>query len=115
MMKVYLDAFALIGNLKDTHLSNFFKRVSYRKGRQAAVSATARKLAVIIWTMVTKKVPYNPPEEYLFIDQKRKQIALLRKKITKFGINPNELGIFSKPEYEAKYCQNMGVVNQEVT
>lgn len=44
-----------IGNLKDTHLSDFFKRVLYRKRRTAAVSATARKLAVIIWTMITKK------------------------------------------------------------
>ncbi len=61
-----------IGNLKDTHLSDFFRRVAFRKGRQAAVSATARKLGVIIWTMITKKVPYNPPTEYLFLDQKRK-------------------------------------------
>lgn len=30
-----------IGNLKDTHLSNFFRRVLYRRGRAAAVSATA--------------------------------------------------------------------------
>jgi transposase len=27
-----------IGNLKDTHLSDFFRRVAFRKGRQAAVS-----------------------------------------------------------------------------
>jgi transposase len=33
-----------IGNLKDTHLSDFFRKVLYRKGRTAAVSATARKL-----------------------------------------------------------------------
>ena len=44
-----------IGNLKDTHLSDFFKRVAYRRGRTAAVSATARKLAVIIWNMISKK------------------------------------------------------------
>lgn len=37
-----------IGNLKDTHLSDFFRRVAFRKGRQAALSATARKLAVIL-------------------------------------------------------------------
>jgi len=61
-----------IGNLKDTHLSDFFRRVAYRKGREAAVSATARKLGVIIWTMVINKVPYSPPTEYLFLDQKRK-------------------------------------------
>jgi transposase len=48
-----------IGNLKDTHMSDFFNRIAYRKGRQAAVSATARKLATVIWTMVIKNVPYN--------------------------------------------------------
>lgn len=83
-----------IGNLKDTHLSDFFRRVAFRKGRQAAVSATARKLGVIIWTMVTKQVPYNPPNEYLFLDQKRKQkiVSRIKKNITKFDIKPEDVG-----------------------
>ena len=75
-----------IGNVKDTHLSDFFHRVAYRKGRQAAVSATARKLATKIWTMVTKKVPFKPPTEYLFLDQKRKQ------NIVKFDLKPEDVG-----------------------
>jgi len=84
-----------IGNLKDTHLSDFFKRVAYRKGRQSAVSATARKLAVIIWTMITKKVQYQPPTEYLFLDQKRKLgiVKRIRKQIDKFELKPEDLGI----------------------
>ena len=84
-----------IGNLKDTHLSDFFKRVAFRKGRQAAVSATARKLGVIIWTMVTKQVPYNPPEQYLFLDQKRKMgiAKRIKKQMAKFDIKPEEIGI----------------------
>lgn len=84
-----------IGNLKDTHQSAFFKRVAYRKGRQSAVSATARKLAVIIWTMITKKVPYSPPTQYLFLDQKRKlrMVNRIKKNITKFDLSPEELGI----------------------
>jgi hypothetical protein len=49
-----------IGNLKDTDLANFFNRIAYRKGRPAAISATARKLAVIIWNMIVKAVPYKP-------------------------------------------------------
>lgn len=83
-----------IGNLKDTHLSDFFNRISYRKGRQAAVSATARKLATIIWTMITKQVPYNPPKEYLFLDQKRKMnlVKRMKKNISKFNIKPDEIG-----------------------
>lgn len=83
-----------IGNLKDTHLSDFFKRVAYRKGRHSAVSATARKLAVIIWNMVTKKQPYSPPRTYLFLDQKRRMglAKRIKKQIDKFDLKPEDLG-----------------------
>jgi transposase len=83
-----------IGNLKDSYLCDFFKRVLYRRGRTAAISATARKLAVIIWNMIVKGMPYNPPVEYMFLDQKRKLklVARIRNSITKFEIKPNELG-----------------------
>jgi len=83
-----------IGNLKDSYLSKFFKRISYRHGRQIAITATARKLAMIIWNMVTKKEPYNPPEEYLFLDQKRKMglVKRIRKNIAKFEITSDDLG-----------------------
>ncbi len=79
----------VIGNLKDTHLSNFFKRIAFRKGRCAAISATARKLGVILWHMLTKKESYNPPSVYEYLDQKRKrkvrelqkQLAILDSKL----------------------------------
>ncbi|SEG50764.1 transposase, partial [Algoriphagus boritolerans] len=62
-----------IGNLKEsTPLRDFFQRISSRKRRVSAISATARKLAVIIWNMVVKGTPYVNPEGYLFLDQKRK-------------------------------------------
>lgn len=71
-----------IGNLKDTHLSNFFNRVAYRKGRSVAVSATARKLAVIIWRMLYYNQQYNPPTIYEYLDQKRKKkVAELQRQI----------------------------------
>ncbi|MBI2729822.1 MAG: IS110 family transposase [Sphingobacteriales bacterium] len=83
-----------IGNLKDSYLCDLIKRVLYRRGRKAAISATARKLAVYIWNMIVKDVPYNPPVQYLFLDQKRKlkQVACIRKSITKFEIKPDDLG-----------------------
>ncbi|WP_271425243.1 IS110 family transposase [Aequorivita sinensis] len=83
-----------IGNLKDTHLSDFFRRVAYRKGRHSAVSATARKLAVILWNMVTKKIEYQPPKQYLFLDQKRKlgMVNRIKKQIDKFELKPEDLG-----------------------
>jgi transposase len=82
-----------IGNLKDTHLSNFFARISYRKGRTVAVSATARKLAIIIWNMIVKKVPYQPPTQYLFFDEKRKLglVKRIQKQIIKFGLTSEDL------------------------
>ncbi|MCF8303274.1 MAG: IS110 family transposase [Bacteroidales bacterium] len=86
-----------IGNLKDTHLSDFFKKIAFKKGRQAAVSATARKLGVIIWTMITKKVPYQPPKEYLFLDQKRKLgiVKRIKKQMVKFDIHREELDLLT--------------------
>ena len=83
-----------IGNLKDTHLSNFFKRISFRRGRAAAISATARKLAIIIWNMVVKAIPYSPPTIYEFLDQKRKRkVAEMKRLIHKFNITTNDLGL----------------------
>ena len=85
-----------IGNLKEsTPLADFFRRINFRKGRVSAISATARKLAVIIWNMVTKKVPYINPENYLFLDQKRKLkvVARIKKQITKFALTNEELGV----------------------
>lgn len=85
-----------IGNLKDTHLSNFFKRVAFRKGRSAAISATARKLAVILWKMISNHQQYNPPTIYEYLDQKRKRKVLeLQKQIAILDNKMNEI----KPSY----------------
>lgn len=86
------NAANVIGNLKDTPLSDFFKRINFRKGRTSAISATARKLAVIIWNMVVKKQPYKNDHGYEFLDQKRKRKILeMRKLIHKFDIRADEL------------------------
>lgn len=84
----------VIGNLKEGHLNDFFRRINYKKGRATAVSATARKLAVIIWNMLSKGEQYNPPTEYLFLDQKRKMgiVKRISKQITKYDIKMEEIG-----------------------
>jgi len=78
-----------IGNLKDsTPLRDFFQRINFRKGRVSAISATARKLAVIIWNVVVINKPYYNPKEYLYLDQKRKLglVKRIQKQITKFEL-----------------------------
>ena len=85
-----------IGNLKDsTPLRDFFHRINFRKGRVSAISATARKLAVIIWNMVVKNVPYINPAGYLFLDQKRKLAVAKRinNQMTKFGLTANDINL----------------------
>lgn len=87
-----------IGNLKDTALSNFFKRIAFRKGRMSAISATARKLAVIMWNMLTKKIPYKPETNYEFLDQKRKgKVLEVKRLINKFDITSTDLGLQIAP------------------
>ena len=50
-----------IGNMKiKSHLCNFFKKIAYKKGRKEAITATAHKLAVIMYNMITKIQPYKP-------------------------------------------------------
>jgi transposase len=87
-----------IGNLKEsTPLRDFFHRINFRKGRVSAISATARKLAVIIWNMVIKGVQYINPEGYLFLDQKRKLGVMKRiqKQIAKFDLTVEDFKIAS--------------------
>lgn len=83
-----------IGNLRETDLSYFFRRIAFRKGRPAAVSTTARKLAEIIWHMLTYRVPYSLPTQYLFLGEKRKLKLVQRilKNIAKLELRSEEVG-----------------------
>lgn len=85
-----------IGNLKEpTPLRDFFQRINFRKGRVSAVSATARKLAVIIWNMATKGTPYSNQDGYMYYEQKRKLglVKRIKKQIEKHGFTPDDLGL----------------------
>ena len=86
-----------IGNLKEGWLVDFFKRINYKKGRATAVTALARKLAVIIWNMLVKGQNYNPPTQYLFLDEKRKMkmVKRIQKQITKFGLTNEDINFIT--------------------
>ncbi len=81
-----------IGQSKHGALRSFFHRIAYKKGRAAAITATARKLAVIIWNMVTKQQPYQPLSESQY-DQKIRStvISNIKKKIIRMKLSINEL------------------------
>jgi len=69
-----------VGKQKDAPLYPFFQRILQRKGRCAAIIATARKLAVIIWNMLYKKEAYKPYdtakiESQIRIDKSKKSTS----------------------------------------
>lgn len=76
-----------IGNQKAHPLTPFFKRVAYRKGRIAAITATARKLAIIIWNMITKAEGYKSCN-YEETTEKRKtsQLNAIGKRLSKMNL-----------------------------
>lgn len=76
-----------IGNQKAHPLTPFFKRIAYRKGRVAAITATARKLAIIVWNMITKAEGYQECN-YDEIDKKRRtsQLKAIGKRLSKMNL-----------------------------
>ena len=81
-----------IGNMKEGALNQFFKRIAYKHGRSAAITATARKLAVIIYNMLMKHQPYfyEPTPQYQE-RLRRLQLKNMQRKILALDIKPEEL------------------------
>ncbi len=69
-------------------LGAFYRRLKGRLGPAKALTATARKLAVIFYNMVRYGKPYTgmSEEEYLKQQQQR-QLARLKKQATRFGFD----------------------------
>jgi transposase len=81
-----------IGLMKKGALKKFFDRVAYKKGRAAAVTATARKLAVIIWNMVVRQKPYSPIDEDIY-DERIRNVVIqnIKKKMTRMKLDIKDL------------------------
>lgn len=84
-----------VGNQKNHPLTPFFKRIAYRKGRIAAITATARKLATIIWNMITKRQPFERENvsEAITQKQKMKQLKNIRQRLNKLDLEDVDLKI----------------------
>ena len=81
-----------IGLMKNGALKSFFSRIAFKKGRAAAITATARKLAVIIWNMIHKQEPYRPYSETVYSQKvKASVIHNIKVKLKRLDIQPNEL------------------------
>ncbi|MGL4610240.1 MAG: IS110 family transposase [Trueperaceae bacterium] len=83
-----------IAQRKDGYLKQFFSRIAYRKGRAAAITATARKLAVIIYSMVTKNQAFIPMGDRNY-EQKVKQQAIkhINRTLNRLNLNLDDLQV----------------------
>lgn len=80
------------GNSKG-RLGDFFRRIAFRNGRTAAIIATARKIAVIIYKMLENKEQYS--YNYLSTEMeriKKAQVKNIKKRIKQFNLGQEELG-----------------------
>lgn len=79
----------IIGN---NPLKSFLQRIAVKKGRSVAITATARKIATIVWVMLTRKVQYN--YKVVAHDQntlRNKKIKTLQRIIQEFKVQSNEI------------------------
>ena len=95
MTKAFRDAANAVGLSKSNdYLSHFFRRIAFKKGRGAAITATARKISVITWNMVVKRQDYNPINTADFMESmKQRKIKQIKKDLRKFGIINAELSM----------------------
>lgn len=81
-----------VGRQKDTALSDFFRRMAYKKGRRVAISATARKLAVITYIMLARKENYQPQGVEDYRENVRvKKVKSIQRTMKQYGIDPDEI------------------------
>lgn len=75
-------------------LGDFFRRISYRKGRTVAITATARKIAVIIYKMLETGQEYCYEYSQNEMNRIRKaKIRRVKKSIENLGLNSSELAM----------------------
>jgi transposase len=95
LTKALRDAANALGRSKsDDYLVYFFRKIAFKKGRGAAITATARKIAILLWNMIVKQMPYTAQKPEHYLNQiKNRKMKNLRKDIQKYNITIDELSM----------------------
>jgi len=92
LAQAFRQAANAVGRQKDTPLSDFFRRIAFRKGRKCAITATARKLAVIVYKMLVNNEAYHPEGLESYRTKVRQQkIKYIQRTIEQLDIEKQEL------------------------
>ena len=93
----FRNAANTVSNQRSGPLKSFFSRKAYKKGRAVAITATARKLATIVWHMITYREDYAPMDQDQYEDQiKRKAIANMTRTMKRLGIDENDFIMYKR-------------------
>lgn len=88
----FKQAAIAVAKKRDNPLSHFYWRMSSRNGKGTAVTATARKLAIIVYNMLVKRQAYQPEELEKYQQKVRDQkIKHIQRTIQKFEIKATEV------------------------
>lgn len=74
-------------------LSGFFKKITLKKGRVAAIIATARKLSVIIYNMLVNKQQFNYQLANPQLSERDNKLSHIKRQMKKWNISQEELSI----------------------
>ncbi len=81
-----------IASRKSGVLKKIFSRIAFKKGRPAAITAIARRLAEIFWIMTIKKVPYKMRDEKEYqLQAKQKVIRNIKNKMNRLGLTTDDI------------------------
>jgi len=92
LSKAFKQAAVSFSRKKNSSLASFYRRIAAKKGKQCAIMATARKLAIIVYHMLNRKEAFNPMDIDRYQQQFRAQrIKGINKLIKQLAINQDEL------------------------
>jgi transposase len=95
-MSVTLKKIALnVGKMKDNNpLTIFFNKIKSKVGTMKAITATANKMARIIWTLFKKKEEFDLSKLQQRPINKMKVLEQMRKKLSNLNLEKEELSVF---------------------
>lgn len=80
-----------VGLMRQGALAHSFRAISHRKGRKAAIMATARKIATIVYSMLKKKEAYREDADEIYREKVRlRKIKQAQKIITKLNLSKQD-------------------------
>ena len=93
---IMAGAFRLAANTisqrKDGVLKKIFSKITFKKGRAAAITALARRLAEIFWIMTVKQVEYKPRDENEYDSQKKNTVIKnIQSKMKRLGLSAEDI------------------------